>query len=69
MRVDLPLDKKAVENQDCAAGPPGRRGPWAGGRWPAFSKTHAYGHFVFCSFENQNELWEINRGISVGYRL
>ena len=37
MRVDLPLDKKTVENQDWATGPPGRwvsglrgrRGPWA----------------------------------------
>ena len=29
MRVDLPLDKKNVENQDLATGPPGRRGPWA----------------------------------------
>ena len=33
MRVDLPLDKKTVENQDWATGPPGRwaiagRGPW-----------------------------------------
>ena len=25
MRVDLPLDKKIVENQDWATGPPGRR--------------------------------------------
>ena len=31
--------------------------------------SNGYGHFDFCSFENQNELWEINRGISVGYRL
>ena len=42
MRVDLPLDKKTVENQDWATGPPGRRtvagrgppgrsGPWAAG--------------------------------------
>ena len=35
MRVDLPPDKKIVENQDLATGPPwaaeplGRRGPWA----------------------------------------
>ena len=41
MRVDLSLDKKTVENQDWAAGPPGRRaagprgrlGPWAAGNW------------------------------------
>ena len=31
MRVDLPLDKKTVENEDWATGPPGRG--------PAFSKT------------------------------
>ena len=39
MRVDLPLDKKTVENQDWAtgplglraAGPLGRRGQWAAG--------------------------------------
>ena len=55
MPVDLPLDKKTVENQDWATGPPGngpravgrgplglraagplgRRGPWAAGRWAA----------------------------------
>ena len=56
MRVDLPLDKKTVVNQDWASGPPGHRGPWATGQWaagrqaagllwavghrPAFSKTH-----------------------------
>ena len=37
MRVDLPLDKKTMENQDWATGPPGRRaaGPsWAVGRGP-----------------------------------
>ena len=50
MRVDLPPDKKIVENQDLATRPPGRRGPWAVGRraagpsqpvgrGPAFSKT------------------------------
>ena len=33
MRVELPLDKKTVENQDWATGPRGRRGPWAAGRW------------------------------------
>ena len=41
MHVDLPLDIKAVENEEWAtgppslraAGPPGRRGPWAAGRW------------------------------------
>ena len=45
MRVDLPLHKKTVENQDwtglCrtglpgrrASGPRGRRGPWAAGHW------------------------------------
>ena len=48
MRVDLPLDKKTVENQDWATGPPGHRaagppgrrafGP-RGRRGPAFSKT------------------------------
>ena len=51
MRVDLPLDKKTVENQDRATGPPGRRaaGPLglrvAGppGRGPAFSKTRMTG--------------------------
>ena len=36
MRVSLPLDKKTVENQDWATGPPGRQaarplGPWAEG--------------------------------------
>ena len=41
MRVSLPLDKKTVENQDWATGPPGRQtarplglqgaGPWAAG--------------------------------------
>ena len=31
LRVDLPLDKKTVENQDWASGPPGCRGPWAAG--------------------------------------
>ena len=31
MRVDLPLDKKTVENQDWATGPPGHRGPRAAG--------------------------------------
>ena len=40
MRVDLPLDKKTVENQDwatgpLACGPQGRRGPWGAGRWAA----------------------------------
>ena len=37
MRVDLPLDKKTVENEDWATGPPGLRvaGPLrAVGRWP-----------------------------------
>ena len=29
MRVDLPLDKKIVENQDQATGPLGRGRPWA----------------------------------------
>ena len=33
MCVDLPLDKKTVENQDWATGPRVRRGPWAAGRW------------------------------------
>ena len=41
MHVDLPLDIKTVENEEWAtgppnlraAGPPGRRGPWAAGRW------------------------------------
>ena len=54
MRVDLPLDKKTVDNQDLATGPLGRRaagqpgrGPWAAGRGPlgrgpAFSKTRFY---------------------------
>ena len=45
MRVDLPLDKRTVENQDWATAPPGRRasglrgrrGPL--GRGPTFSKT------------------------------
>ena len=31
MRVDLPLDRKTVENEDWATGPPGRRRPWAFG--------------------------------------
>ena len=43
VRVDLPLDKNAVENQDWAAGPPGLRtaGPpgllasWSSGRLAA----------------------------------
>ena len=56
MRVDLPLDKKTVENQDRATGPPGRRAagplglrvagpPGRGplGRGPAFSKTRMTG--------------------------
>ena len=34
MRVDLPLDKRTVENQDWAAGPSGHRATE-----PAFSKT------------------------------
>ena len=37
MRLDLPLDKKTVENQDWATGPPGlqgHRGPRAAGRGP-----------------------------------
>ena len=42
-RVDLPLDKQIVENQDCLRGPwaAGRgpravgRGPWAAGCWAA----------------------------------
>ena len=41
MRVDLPLDRKTVENQGWATGPQdrrateprGRRGPWAAGGW------------------------------------
>ena len=33
--------------------------------WERFDTSNAYGHFVF--FENQNEWWEINREISVGY--
>ena len=51
MGVDLPLDKKTVENRDWATGPPGRRaagllgrrvaGPSrAVGGGAAFSKTH-----------------------------
>ena len=32
MRVDLPLDKKTVENQDWATGPPGRRAAGPSGR-------------------------------------
>ena len=44
MRVDLPLDKKTVENQDWATGPLGRRAsgsqgrrrPWAAGPWACF---------------------------------
>ena len=56
MRVDLPLDKKTVENQGRATGPPGRRAagplglrvagpPGRGplGRGPAFSKTRMTG--------------------------
>ena len=41
MRVDLPLDKKKLENQGWATGPPGRRGLSAAGpsgavgRWAA----------------------------------
>ena len=37
MRVDLPLGKKTVENQDWAAGPLHAAGP--SGHGPAFSKT------------------------------
>ena len=33
MCVELPLDKKTMENQDWATGPRGRHGPWAAGRW------------------------------------
>ena len=32
MRVDLPLDKKTVENQDWATGPPGHRAAGPSGR-------------------------------------
>ena len=45
MRVDLPPDKKIVENQDLATRPPGAVGRRAAGpsrplgRGPAFSKT------------------------------
>ena len=35
MRVDLPLDKKIVENQDWATRPLRRCGPRASGRWSA----------------------------------
>ena len=55
MRVDLPLDNKTV----WASGPPGRRGPWAAGRWafgppgrwavgrgPSFSKTRLPGRVL-----------------------
>ena len=50
MRVDLPLDKKTVDNQDLATGPLGRRAAGQPGRWafgplgrgPAFSKTRFY---------------------------
>ena len=35
MRVDLPLDKKIVENQDWATRPLSRCGPRAAGRWSA----------------------------------
>ena len=41
MRVDLPPDKKIVENQDLATGPSwaaGRRAAGPLGRGPAFSK-------------------------------
>ena len=48
MRVDLPLDRKTVENQDCATGPPGRglpgrrtSGPWAAGRWAVAGRRAA----------------------------
>ena len=33
MRVDLPLDKKTVENQGRATGPPGLRAAGPPGRW------------------------------------
>ena len=39
MRVDLPLDKKVVENEDWATGPSGSRGPQSGARGPAFRNT------------------------------
>ena len=48
MSVDLPLDKKTVDNQDLATGPLGRRAAGQPGRWavegrgPAFSKTRFY---------------------------
>ena len=60
MRVDLPLDKKTVENQDWAAGPSRAvgRGPLGLrafgplGRGPAFSKTPSrkWGEYVAESF-------------------
>ena len=43
MRVDLPPDKKIVENQDLATRPPGRRGPWAVGRGPWAVGRQAFG--------------------------
>ena len=52
VRVELPLDKKIVENQDWATGLRGRcrpqatkpRGCWGvEGHRPAFSQTHLFG--------------------------
>ena len=37
MRVDLPLDKKTVENQGRATGPPGLRAAGQLGRWASGS--------------------------------
>ena len=39
MRVDLPLGKKIVENQDWAAGPPDGRAAWPPGRRAAGPRT------------------------------
>ena len=41
VRVDLALDKNAVENQNWAAGPPGLRTAGPPGRGPAFRKSRA----------------------------
>ena len=67
MRVDLPLNKKTVENQDWATGPPSRRaseppglraaGPsQAVGRGPAFSKTLSHLSSTLWSIISENEV-------------
>ena len=60
VRVDLPLDKKTLENQDWASGPSqaaGRwavagRGPCAMGRWAVAGRGPAFSKTLFCPAVN-----------------